>query len=101
MVRPTPGSPTTSNALTVCLSRRTAYPASLCRPGAATAEGEARAWGDVMKKLSLIIVLAFLMAPLAFAQDSEHPVAVGVFADYFRLNNVDQNFWGLGGRAGV
>ncbi len=54
-----------------------------------------------MKKIALLIVLAFAMTPLAFAQNNEHAVELGAFFDYFRLNNVDQNFFGVGGRAAV
>jgi len=48
----------------------------------------------------LAIALAFAV-PSAFAQDDEgERFTVGVFADYTRLENAEQNFWGVGGRVG-
>jgi hypothetical protein len=54
-----------------------------------------------MKKICLLILVALTMAPLSFAADNEHAVEFGAFLDYLRLNNVDQNFYGVGGRVGV
>jgi len=39
-------------------------------------------------------------APAVVAQDQDH-LAVGVYADYFRLSQTDSNFAGVGGRLGV
>jgi hypothetical protein len=53
-----------------------------------------------MKKLvlAMLAVVVFASAPAVFAQD--HGV-IGVYADLTRLHSAnDQNFWGLGGRAG-
>jgi hypothetical protein len=51
--------------------------------------------------LGLLIASMFLAVPMMVAQSSDH-VEVGVFVDYFRLNNKAapvSNFLGLGGRA--
>jgi hypothetical protein len=51
--------------------------------------------------LGLLIASMFLAVPMMVAQTSDH-VEVGVFVDYFRLNNKAapvSNFLGLGGRA--
>jgi hypothetical protein len=51
--------------------------------------------------LGLLISSLFLAVPMMMAQSSDH-VEVGVFIDYFRLNNNAapvSNFFGLGGRA--
>ena len=45
--------------------------------------------------LALCLVVA---SPAVFAQDH---VAVGAYADYFRLSQTDTNFVGVGGRLGV
>jgi hypothetical protein len=51
--------------------------------------------------LGLLIASMFLAVPMMVAQSSDH-VEVGVFVDYFRLNNKAapvSNFLGFGGRA--
>jgi len=51
--------------------------------------------------LGLLISSLFLAVPMMMAQSSDH-AEVGVFIDYFRLNNNAapvSNFFGLGGRA--
>jgi len=54
--------------------------------------------------LGLLIASLFLAVPMLMAQESNSDhVEIGVFADYFRLNNNAApvaNFFGLGGRAG-
>ena len=52
-----------------------------------------------MKRLALFLFLAGCFVPLASAQDGEH-VQVGVFADYLRLSQTDNNFGGIGARVG-
>ena len=58
----------------------------------------------MMKRcLGLLIASLFLAVPMMMAQSSDH-VEVGVFVDYFRLNNKAapvSNFLGLGGRAAI
>jgi hypothetical protein len=51
-----------------------------------------------MKRVFFVLLLAGLMAPLGFAQDHGQ---VGVYADYFRMGQTDQNFAGVGGRVGL
>lgn len=56
-----------------------------------------------MKKTTLALVLALILAPAAFAQDADDSYnrgSVGVFLDYLRLKHADLNQFGLGGRAG-
>src|SRR5260370_38948540 len=54
-----------------------------------------------MSRIALLILLCGLVAtPALVAQDQDH-VAVGVYADYFRLSQTDSNFAGVGGRLGV
>ena len=51
-----------------------------------------------MKRIALLLILAGSFVPLASAQtDGEH-VQVGVFADYLRLSQTDNNFGGVGAR---
>ena len=52
-----------------------------------------------MKRFALFLFLAGCLVPLASAQDGEH-VQVGVFADYLRLSQTDNNFGGIGARVG-
>ncbi|MGE0407018.1 MAG: hypothetical protein AB7O65_12030 [Candidatus Korobacteraceae bacterium] len=52
-----------------------------------------------MRRISLLVLLALMVAPFGFAQESR--VGVGAFFDYFRLGNADQNFFGVGGRLAV
>jgi hypothetical protein len=52
-----------------------------------------------MKRLALLFILCgFAASPSLFAQDH---VAVGAYADYFRLSQTDSNFAGLGLRLGA
>jgi hypothetical protein len=53
-----------------------------------------------MKKIALLAVTALVLglAPAAFAQNHGE---VGVFADYFKLENTNTNNLGVGGRVGV
>ncbi len=52
-----------------------------------------------MSRIALLLVLCGIVAaPAVVAQDH---VAVGAFADYFRLSQTDSNFAGLGRRFGV
>ncbi len=52
-----------------------------------------------MKRIALLFLLSSTaLAPWATAQDH---IAVGAFVDYFRLDQTDTNFAGLGGRLGV
>jgi hypothetical protein len=53
-----------------------------------------------MKRLALLLIFAGSIAPLAFAQDDGEHVQVGVFADYLRFSQTDNNFGGVGARAG-
>lgn len=50
-----------------------------------------------MKRFAFLILLAGTFVPLASAQDQEH-VQLGVFADYLRLAQTDNNFGGIGAR---
>ena len=52
-----------------------------------------------MKRLALLLIFAGSIAPLAFAQDDGEHVQVGVFADYLRFSQTDNNFGGVGARA--
>jgi len=52
-----------------------------------------------MKRLALLLIFASSIAPLAFAQDDGEHVQVGVFADYLRFSQTDNNFGGVGARA--
>jgi hypothetical protein len=52
-----------------------------------------------MSRFALFSALCLMVAsPAVFAQDR---VAVGAYADYFRLSQTDTNFAGLGGRLGL
>ena len=52
-----------------------------------------------MKRVALLFVLCGVVgAPSVLAQDH---VAVGVYADYFRLSQTDTNFAGVGARLGL
>jgi hypothetical protein len=51
-----------------------------------------------MERLSFLLFVASCFVPLASAQDGEH-VQLGVFADYFRLAQTDNNFGGVGALA--
>lgn len=52
-----------------------------------------------MKRIALLLLLGLMgFAPLTLAQDH---VAVGAYADYFRLSQTDTDFAGLGARLGV
>ena len=54
-----------------------------------------------MSRIALFLVLCGIVAaPAVVAQDHDH-VAVGVYADYFRLSQTDTNFAGVGGRLGI
>jgi hypothetical protein len=50
-----------------------------------------------MRRFAFILLFAGCFSPLASAQDNEH-VQVGVFADYLRLSQTDNNFGGVGAR---
>ena len=52
-----------------------------------------------MKRLAILLIFASSIAPLAFAQDDGEYVQVGVFADYLRFSQTDNNFAGVGARA--
>ncbi len=52
-----------------------------------------------MKRLALLLFIASTFTPLAFAQDDNEHVQVGVFADYLRFSQTDNNFGGVGARA--
>lgn len=52
-----------------------------------------------MKRFAFLLLLTGWIVPLASAQETEH-VQVGIFADYLRLSETDQNFGGLGARVG-
>ncbi len=54
-----------------------------------------------MKRISYLVVVLLLVSPVAFAQSTLSHVELGVFAHYFRLNPLDSNFFGVGGRFGV
>jgi len=47
------------------------------------------------KRFAYLLLVAACFVPLASAQDDEH-VQVGVFADYLRLSQTDNNFGGVG-----
>lgn len=51
-----------------------------------------------MKRFAFLLFLAGCLVPVSSAQDEEH-VQVGVFADYFRLAQTDNNFGGVGALA--
>src|SRR2546425_12226949 len=52
-----------------------------------------------MRRIALFFLLCGIVsAPSVFAQDH---VAVGAYADYFRLSQTDTNFSGVGVRLGV
>jgi hypothetical protein len=51
-----------------------------------------------MKRVVFLLFLASCLVPLASAQDGDH-VELGVFADYFRLAQTDNNFGGVGALA--
>src|SRR5258708_39818523 len=52
-----------------------------------------------MSRIVLFLVLCGTVAtPAVVAQDH---VAVGAYADYFRLSQTDTNFAGVGGRVGI
>jgi hypothetical protein len=54
-----------------------------------------------MSRIALLLILCGIVAaPAVVAQNQDH-VAVGVYADYFRLSQTDTNFAGIGGRLGV
>jgi hypothetical protein len=53
-----------------------------------------------MKRFAFLFILAGWLVPLASAQESEH-VQIGIFADYFRQDQISTNFGGLGGRIGI
>jgi hypothetical protein len=50
---------------------------------------------NLMKGLAFLLFLAGCLVPVVSAQEEEH-VQVGVFADYFRLAQTDNNFGGVG-----
>lgn len=50
-----------------------------------------------MKRIALLCLLFAGLVPVASAQDH---FAVGAFVDYFRLEQTDNNYAGLGGRLG-
>lgn len=51
-----------------------------------------------LARISVVTLALALMAPAVFAQNEEHG-EVGVFVNYLRFNNLNnQNFWGVGGR---
>jgi hypothetical protein len=50
-----------------------------------------------MKRIALLVFLAGCFVPRASAQENEH-LQVGVFADYFRPAQTDNNFGGVGAR---
>jgi hypothetical protein len=52
-----------------------------------------------MKRFALFLFFAACFVPLASAQDGEH-VQLGLFADYLRLSQTDNNFGGIGARVG-
>jgi hypothetical protein len=52
-----------------------------------------------MKRFALLLFFTGCLVPLASAQDGEH-VQVGVFADYLRSSQTDNNFGGVGARIG-
>src|SRR6202048_4106740 len=50
-----------------------------------------------MKRVALLVFLAGCFVPRAAAQENEH-LQVGVFADYFRPSQTDNNYAGVGAR---
>jgi hypothetical protein len=52
-----------------------------------------------MKRVVFLLLLAGCFVPLASAQENEH-LQIGVFADYFRLSQTENNFGGVGARLG-
>jgi hypothetical protein len=53
-----------------------------------------------MKRVALLFLIASGLVPAAFAQETDH-LQVGVYADYFRLQQTKTNFAGLGARVGI
>ncbi len=53
-----------------------------------------------MKRFAFLFFFAGWLVPLASAQESEH-IQVGIFADFFRQDQISTNFGGLGGRVAV
>ncbi|HET9802088.1 MAG TPA: hypothetical protein VFP96_02510 [Candidatus Acidoferrum sp.] len=54
-----------------------------------------------MKRVLLLLSLAFgFAAPATFAQSDDH-IQAGLYADYFRLSQTKTNFAGVGARFGV
>jgi hypothetical protein len=53
----------------------------------------------IMKRLALLLFVAGCISPLAVAQDYNEHVQVGVFADYLRFSQTDNNFGDVGARA--
>jgi hypothetical protein len=53
-----------------------------------------------MKRFAFLFLLAGWLVPLASAQESEH-IQIGVFADYFRLQQTTTDFAGVGARVAV
>jgi hypothetical protein len=51
-----------------------------------------------MRRLALLLFIASTFTPLAFAQDDNEHAQVGVYADYLRFSQTDNNFGGLGAR---
>jgi hypothetical protein len=49
-----------------------------------------------MKRVALLLLCAGCLAPFAAAQENEHQV--GVFADYFRTAQTENNYGGVGAR---
>ena len=54
-----------------------------------------------MSRIALLLILCGIVAAPAVVAQDQDPVAVGVYADYFRLPQTDSNFAGVGGRLGV
>src|SRR5260370_11514757 len=52
-----------------------------------------------MKRVALLFLIASGLVPAAFAQETGN-LQVGVYADYFRLQQTKTNFAGLGARVG-
>ena len=50
-----------------------------------------------MKRVLCVAALLCLGVPFTFAQNNDHG-EFGVFADYFRIGQIDTNFFGVGGR---
>jgi hypothetical protein len=51
-----------------------------------------------MKRVALLLLLGVCFVPGAFAQDDHEHVQVGIYADYFRMEQTNTDFAGLGGR---